>query len=528
MPAARRARTVVALYAFCMLYLVPVFPHFLSANELTRWAAVVGLVEHGSLEVSWAEPLIGPPMDVARSGSRLYSNKAPGITFLAVPAYLIARPIIGSPTRSNLRWSLTAMRIATVSLPAIALGLLLARRCREDSFAVASLLFGTPIFVYGALFFSHLTAAALLYGAFLLVLRDPGAKRPLLRAGVAGTLAGLATVTEYPAAIAVVLLGVAILSSADRWRRLAAFIAGGLPWALALAIYNRLLFGSIWSLSSGREEHPLLAAQAARGVFGVSAPTLDQLAHILLSPSRGLLFFSPILLLGIVSLWPRRGQPAAAWFRLAFFAALALAMGGYPMNHGGWGTGARYLILTLPFLVEAAHDRGVRPGLASAALLTASVVLCVAPALTFPYAPNHIRFLHASITRPLLGEGFATPNWGSVVAPGLASLAPVVLAAAAALALALAERPRRTIPGSVVGVIVAAAVIFAPVRETMVERATRALILDTHFTPAGRLASLARECSDPAERTQIEALAAATVNTQAVGPDGWPYRHSPD
>jgi hypothetical protein len=84
MPAPRRAGVVLALYAFVMIYVVPVYPHFPSANELSRWATVASLVEHRTLETSWSQPLIGPLVDASRVGDRIYSNKAPGLALLFV------------------------------------------------------------------------------------------------------------------------------------------------------------------------------------------------------------------------------------------------------------------------------------------------------------------------------------------------------------------------------------------------------------------------------------------------------------
>ena len=523
MPSRRRTRVVLLLYAFCSLYLLPVFPHFLSANELTRWAAVAGLVERGSLDVAWATPLIGPPMDVARHGAHLYPNKAPGLTFLSLPAYLVARPFLGPPSTGNLRWSLTVMRLVTVTLPGLLLGLLLARSTGDDSFAVVSLLFATPVFVFGTLYFSHVTAAALLYGAYLLALRGRAGPQALGRTAMAGFLAGLAVVTEYPAALGAVILGGLLLSFPDRVRRFGAYVAGGVPWGIALALYNRALFGSYLSLSTANEAAANLAAQNAHGIFRVVWPTWLGLSTILTSPSRGLLFFSPVLALGFVALVPRTRRAPDAWFRFLFVLLLVLAMAGYPMPSGGWGVSSRYLILTLPFIVEAAHDRGVVPGFLSTLLLAFSVVLCVVPALTFPLAPEFFRFVHAGFSRPLLAAGFATPNLGSFVTPGLASLLPVVLAAAVAFAIGGAGSPRRTIAGALVGVALGAGVVFAPVQGTPIERATRALFLDSYFRPEDRLGALARATPDPAERAQLEELRTLVPATRRVGPDDWPY-----
>ena len=95
-----RSGAVVGLYALLALLAVPVFPHFLSPNEFTRWALAASLVERGTPEISSALPLLGPAFeDVSAKDGRVYSNKAPGAALVALPGYLLARPFVGPPSR---------------------------------------------------------------------------------------------------------------------------------------------------------------------------------------------------------------------------------------------------------------------------------------------------------------------------------------------------------------------------------------------------------------------------------------------
>jgi hypothetical protein len=522
-----RTRLILACFAFCMVYLVPVFPHFRSANEFSRWVTAAGLVEHGTLEASWSTPLLGVPMDVSRRDTHLYSNKAPGLNLLTLPAYLLARPLVGPPRPSTIRWSMYAVRLIAVSLPALLLGLLVARSCRNDPFAVATVCFATPLFVYSALLFSHVAAAACLYAAYLLALRLPRPAFPLRRDLVAGVLCGLATVTEYPAALGTILLGLTLLVSPARWRRLAAFVTGGLPFAAALAIYDKVLFGSWTSLSSANEAYQDLAAQAARGMFGIHLPSLAGVANVLASPSRGLLFFAPVLVLGLVALVPRRGTGPASWFRLFFVLALVGSIAGYEGWNGGWGAGARYLILAVPFLVEAAYDRGARSSVLGTALLSASIVLCVLPVLTFPLAPTEFTFLHATFTLPLLRAGFATPNLGNLLLDGPSTLLPILLATAVAVLATWEGRRWRCVLGTLLGVAAAASVVLLPIPSTADQSVIRALILDTHFRPEQRLQRTLRETSDPRVAALVRSLIDASAMTRKIGPDDWPYDRRP-
>ena len=72
---------VTGLFALLALLVVPVFPHFVSPNEMSRWArAAVSLVDRGTLSFAPdVAALLGPRFeDVAERDGRLYPNKAPG------------------------------------------------------------------------------------------------------------------------------------------------------------------------------------------------------------------------------------------------------------------------------------------------------------------------------------------------------------------------------------------------------------------------------------------------------------------
>lgn len=523
--AARAAPAIVALWAAVAVYLVPVYPHYPSANDMSRWATVASVVERGSFETAWTEPLIGPLVDASRIDGRVYSNKAPGLAALSLPGYLAVRPLLGPPDRANLRWSLYAMRVVAVTLPALLLGAYVARRTAGDPLATAALLFATPVFVYGSLIFSHVPAALLLLLAFDRAFPRAGAP-DRHGAAAAGVLCGLATLTEYVALLPTTAIGIGVLASRGGRRRAIELVLGGAPFAALLGLYNRSLFGSPLSLSSLHEAYANTAALRERGVLGIGLPSLEEAATLLVSPSRGLLFFSPILVFGAIALWPRGGgeERRRELVRLALVATFVLAMTGYPESDGGWCVGARYLVPIVPFLVVAAHERGLRAGAFAGGALAYSAVLCVAPLLTFPYAPMDFEALHASLVRPLLAAGFVTPTLGALVAPPALALLPVPAAAAAAVWLALRSGGRRALLGGAVGALLALGVCLLPVEGTFSERALRALLLDTHFRPQGRIERLAAATADPGERAELAELAAVSAATREIAADDWPYR----
>src|SRR5512147_103924 len=88
----RWAWWIMGVYGLLALFVLPVFPHLPSANEFSRWALTAAIVERGSFEIQPEITLLGDRIiDVAMVDGKLYSDKAPGGSLLAVPAYALAR-----------------------------------------------------------------------------------------------------------------------------------------------------------------------------------------------------------------------------------------------------------------------------------------------------------------------------------------------------------------------------------------------------------------------------------------------------
>jgi hypothetical protein len=148
----------------------------------------------------------------------------------------------------------------------------------------------------------------------------------------------------------------------------AAVVGGGLMLA------NTLHFGS--PLQSAVQIH---AAQSAvrEGARQWDTPFLLGLYGMFLSPSRGLLVFSPVFLASALGLWAGRRDPErAAWFFLA--AAGALAVAPSIKWHWWWGGdnyGPRMSVDAIPYwallLVPAWRYAGERRALALAIMALA-------------------------------------------------------------------------------------------------------------------------------------------------------------
>ena len=117
----------VILYAILAILVIPVFPHYVSPNEFSRWDLAVAIVDFHTIEVTRAVAATNTENeDLSAIDGRKYSNKAPGAAFVGLPAYAFARWIVGPPSPHNMRVTLTAIRLLGSTLPAILLALFVA------------------------------------------------------------------------------------------------------------------------------------------------------------------------------------------------------------------------------------------------------------------------------------------------------------------------------------------------------------------------------------------------------------------
>jgi hypothetical protein len=520
---------ILGIYFFLSLYLLPIFPHGGSANELTRWATAASLIEKSSFEITWTEDLIGKNVDTARVGDKTYSNKPPGTAVLAAPVYALTRVFVGAPDASNIRISWLAMRFFISTLPLLLLGLWLYSR-DTDEMSLAALFFATPLFVYSLLFFSHVLVAVLLYFAFRLLYDT---ERIFLRNCVlGGLLCGFAVACEFPAIVPVAVFG-AGLFFADRrswFQNIFFFALGGAPFAVLLLVYNYAVFGSPFALSYAYETFPEWAEVAGQGVFGISYPTLSNIYLLLLSPARGLFFYAPILLLPLIAFFTSRERKT--WRHRVKVAAVVvsiLVLCGHGAAHGGWAFGARYLVFILPLMLDSVFDgeifefSNVWQGL----LFTISFFLCTIPALTFPFAPPEFKYPHNNFWGEFLfGDGWYVPNLANVV--GLASSVWTLVPVAVALVIVLyiirryARRRSRFTIGMLVGLVLVGAYFALPNLDNDENRFRRATIAERYYKPADRL-EVFKATTNTQTLRRIKDFEWNIADARAYAPNDFPY-----
>ena len=324
--------------------------------------------------------------DRAVFDGKTYSDKAPGMSFLAIPGYEIER--VAGIAKAPKDWqdegdlSLWLLRVLTSGLLFLVSVLIvgrLAERFVIGTGAVTAAVFGTATLAapLAPTFFEHDAAGAFAIAAFALVVR--GNRRRVLAA--AGLCAGVAVLFEYATALAAVVL--AVLCAVRYGRRAAWFLLGGLPAALALAGYDWAAFGSPFHLSY-RYIVGRLEERQHHGFFGIGLPTLHGLRDVLVV-DRGLLVFSPVLVaaaVGLVLMW-RRGHRAEALVAGVVTVAFLFSDAGYFLPYGGGSPGPRFFAAALPFLLLGLPFALARFRWTTLALAAVSVFLTTADAVTW-------------------------------------------------------------------------------------------------------------------------------------------------
>lgn len=337
-------------------------------NQNSRFDLLRAIVERHTLQIDAYQLNTG---DKAHFRGHYYSEKAPGVVFLAVPFAFAARTAMRmagvDPASPRGEYALSYIVTAcAVALPSALAGVclfFLALRFATDVtgavFGVVVMAIGTPMLAYAGLFWAHALVGACLVFAFAAAQKTGDSSGPgadfWWALGV-GLAAGWATVTEYPAAPVSVLLACFALGqvwsrgAAARWRVIAGIGLGAAVCAGVLFGYLYAAFGALRPSYSYYDPNSFSFMQQ-QGYMGLTYPHPDRLLKLLFGCSRGLLFASPVLAGAAAGLWllGKRFR-AAAWMVGAIAVYYFLFNASFYWWKAGLTFGPRYAGACIPLL----------------------------------------------------------------------------------------------------------------------------------------------------------------------------------
>jgi len=433
-------------------------------NQNSRFDLLRAILQRHTLQI---DAYHENTQDKAHFHGHYYSDKAPGLVFLAVPFAAVAREVLRvaevDPDSARGGYALSYIATAcSVGLPTALAGVclfFLGLRFGADSagaaFATIVLAIGTPMLAYASLFWAHALVGACLLFAFAAAVKLGDGGREFWWALAVGLAAGWATVTEYPAAPASALLAVFALlqvwsrGSATSWRVVAGVGIGAAACAVVLFSYLHAAFGSFRPSYSYYDPNSFSFMQQ-RGYMGLTYPHPDRLLKLMFGASRGLFFASPVLVAGVAGLWwlgkKFRGPALVAGAIAAYYF---LFNASFYWWKSGLSFGPRYIGACIPLLClglgvawarASLRWRGVLLAVAFVSVFVAAMVVSTSSQLAMQdnsplvhsswpafwsgkMAMNHESMLQASEA----GSGYGAFNLGELIGlRGLGSLGPFV------------------------------------------------------------------------------------------------------
>jgi hypothetical protein len=413
-----------------VLYVLPLAgaPPATNPNEVARIELGVAMAIGAGLDIGPVAVIYGLSEDVARRSGRIYSDKAPGLSFLTAPVTLLLGPLLPLAPDTDLPafWPLRhLLTLLLVALPTAGLAFVIVTGIarvdtRRRSGLAVIIALATPLWAYATVFFGHAPAAILVTVAWVLLLRPGASERPphRLHALLGGVAAGFAVTIEYPTVLLAGVIFGALIVRRTPLPTLGWAAAGTIVGLVPALLYHQLAFGAPWLTGYTFKAHTGFQAIHARGVLGVSLPSLEALWGVLFSARRGLFFFSPILLLAPIGLWQmvrRRRFRDVAPLTVAITVYVLFAAG-FVDWEAGWCAAARHLVPIVPLLAIPVLYMLVNLGTGRwwnslVAVLIAfsgvNAVLCIA--LT-PFFPPQFNSPLAQLVLPSLTEGAGLNN----------------------------------------------------------------------------------------------------------------------
>lgn len=408
------------------LFLITYFNHFHkdwpNPNETVRLYLALSIVERGEFNIDNEINKYGVIWDRAVYKNKTYSDKAPGVSFAAVPTLYISKIIhkhILKKTPSLKTSYILAILSTSVLLTLISLVFLLKlfdiyNLSFSTSFiSLLTLVTGTYAGTYSMLFFGHQFSSALLFISFVLIEIYIRKKRNPFYVIFAAFLTSYAFISEYPTIFLSVIMFFYLLVETKEKRVILYSLSAIIP-VLLLMYYFNTCFGSPFSTGYQHLDSETFARIHKEGLLGFKYPSLKAIGGLLFGSQRGLLFFSPVLLLSFFYLLKSGLKSGLTRFILIMSFTYLFLISSFGYWIGGDAAGARhlmplnyFLIIPIAFFLE---ERQKNPLIMSIffGLLFVSIHNIVVTNISWPFFPPQFLNPLGDFAYIIVNDGYIT------------------------------------------------------------------------------------------------------------------------
>lgn len=320
-----------------------------------------------------------------------YSDKAPGVSFLGTPTYyawkftydtLLQRDsfpqkveyatnkIIKTDSRETKTYepinpgtlylsSISILIITVSSLPSALTVILIYKISRyflkkEIQRILITITYGlgTIAFIYGTVPFTHALATFLMFFSFYLLFTFKIEKQKIERILLAGLISGFAIAVDYPVGLLSALFIFYVMSFKNK-KLFLLFIGFLMVGILPLVLYNFSISGNpltfVYSFTDSS-----IRTDVGENLGFTSIPNIFVIYRHLIDPYRGLLFYSPILILSLVGFyWMFKNYKQETLLILLGLIGFLIVFSMRDVNFFDFGSsfGARNYLPILPFLM---------------------------------------------------------------------------------------------------------------------------------------------------------------------------------
>jgi hypothetical protein len=290
---------------------------------------------------------------LARTNGRLLYGFPHGTSFLSIP-FVAMMDLFGiSPATADAQYNLAGEVIVEKMLAALLMAslvvvffrtALLMLDWRWSAIVAMGVGLGTSVWSTASRGMWAHTWEMMLGGIVGYVLLASAVRGSSIRPALLATLLSWMFFVRPSGAIPAIAVGIYILVC--RRRELVPFVISGALWLAAFVAYSMRIFGTIVPYYYLSNDPHGIGIHFTRGLYG-----------ILLSPSRGIFIYSPVLALVlylIARYWRSIADPALAILSLSMIAAIGVAGAAHPEWWGGNSYGPRLLSDAMPWFVQLA------------------------------------------------------------------------------------------------------------------------------------------------------------------------------